>query len=675
MKRSKTSVLGAKISLNVLIIEALVFILLTFCIVSAVSVLIRNVVEENMQTAAVDRSQIIENYIDSTKDTLTAYLKAGEIYDLLSDPKSAEYVSKAQKYTEEFSKDISYLEGIYASSWDTKMLTHTNSQVVGKVTRPDADRLKALHDSLDAAGDGVYNTGMIISPASGEQIISMYKAVRDKNGDPIGLGGIGIYSSGLVSVLDNLPIQGLPSARYYLVNVGSGEYIFHPDSEKIMTAAEEAYVADIISKVNGGETSGCLTYKDNGEKYIAAFNSMSSEGWIFIVSDGSAEALKSVSVVRKNVAFLFLISAFAVSTLLYNAIRKLMKPLGNIEAAVCSAADIHFDAANDIEGYIGRNDEIGSMAAAVNNLCISMKNASNDIGRILGEMADENFAVDVDLNKDIYKGDFSVLFGYIKTIRDKLTDVLSNIYEASDQVNSGSLQVAQGAQALSSGASEQSASVDELVNRLGDIENQVQSNSESCVKARELMNKTSAYVDEVSRKMETLTEAMSDINGSSAKISNIIKTIEDIAFQTNILALNAAVEAARAGAAGKGFAVVADEVRNLAAKSAEAVSDTTKLIEGSIEAVNNGAAITEQTNSAMQTLDEYTAAVRDIVDSIAGSGEKQAEMVAKINEDVRRISGVVQANSATAEESAAASEELSGQADTLKELIGKFTLK
>jgi len=669
MKKSKTSVLGAKISLNVLIIEALVFILLTFCIVSAVSALIRNIVEENMQTAAIDRSQIIENFVDSTEDTLTAYLKAGEVYDLLSDPTSAEYASKAQKYTEDFSKDISDLEGIYASSWDTKTLTHTNFQYIGKVTRPDADRLKALHDSLDAAGDGVYNTGMIISPVSGEQIISMYKAVRDKNGDPIGLGGIGIYSSGLVSILDKLPVQGLDGAKYYLINAASGEYVFHPESDKIMTAAEEAHIADIISRVNGGEASGCLTYKDNGEKYIAAFNSMSSEGWIFIISDESAEALKSVSVVRKNIIILFLISAFAVSSLLYNAIKKLMRPLGDIEGAVCSAADIHFDAANNIESYIGRNDEIGSMAAAVNNLCISMKNASNDIGRILGEI------VDVDINKDIYKGDFSVLFEYIKTIRDKLTDVLSNIYEASDQVNSGSVQVAQGAQALSSGAAEQSASVDELVNRLGDIEKQVQSNAESCGKARELMNKTSAYVDEVSGKMETLTEAMSDINESSAKISNIIKTIEDIAFQTNILALNAAVEAARAGAAGKGFAVVADEVRNLAAKSAEAVSDTTKLIDSSIEAVNNGAEITGETNSAMHTLDEYTAAVRNIVESIAKSGEKQAEMVEKINEDVKRISGVVQANSATAEESAAASEELSGQADTLKGLIGKFTLK
>lgn len=674
MKKSKTCVLGAKISLQVLIIELIVFFLLAFCIISAVSALIRNVVEENMQTAAVDRSNIIENYIDSTKDALTDYLKAGEITALLSDPSDAAAAKAAQEYTESFSKDISDLEGIYASSWDTKMLTHTNSQVIGKITRPDEDKRKQLHDALNAT-DGVYNTGMINSPASGEQIISMYKAVKNKNGDTIGLGGIGIYTSGLVSILDKLPVEGLPSAQYYLINAQTGEYIFHPDPEKIMTAAEEAHISDILSRVSGGEEKGCLTYKDGGKKYVASFNSMSNENWLFVVTDDYSEAMASVNTVRNNIIILFLLSSVIVSSILYNVIKRCLKPLKNIETAVSSAADINFDAAQSIENYLGRNDEIGSMAAAVNSLCTSLKSATDDIGRILGEMADENFAVDTEVNKSVYKGNFSELYDDIVTIRNKLTDVLSNIYEASDQVNSGSLQVAQGAQALSAGSVEQTASIEALVDRLNDIEKHVDSNAESCTKARELMNKTAEYVDDVSDKMQKLTEAMKNINESSDKISNIIKTIEDIAFQTNILALNAAVEAARAGAAGKGFAVVADEVRNLAAKSAEAASYTARLIGTSIEAVNGGAKITEETNSAMLSLDESTEAVRKIVEDIASSGQLQAEMIDNIDADIKQISGVVQANTATAEESAAASEELSGQADSLKELIGKFTLK
>lgn len=251
---------------------------------------------------------------------------------------------------------------------------------------------------------------------------------------------------------------------------------------------------------------------------------------------------------------------------------------------------------------------------------------------------------------------------------------MTNISTAVEQVNSGSEQVAAGAQTLSQGAVEQTVSIDELAQNLGLIENQVQTNSENCAEAHMLMNKTSAYLDEVNEKMNSLTEAMKNINDTSNKISNIIKTIEDIAFQTNILALNAAVEAARAGEAGKGFAVVADEVRNLAAKSSEAVRDTTQLIDSSVDAVNSGAEITKQTADAMKSLDEYTLAVKKIVNDITESGRRQADMVIKINEDITRISGVVQSNSATAEESSATSEELSGQAGMLKELIGRFNL-
>ena len=174
--------------------------------------------------------------------------------------------------------------------------------------------------------------------------------------------------------------------------------------------------------------------------------------------------------------------------------------------------------------------------------------------------------------------------------------------------------------------------------------------------------------------MKSMTEAMKEINATSDKISNIIGTIEDIAFQTNILALNAAIEAARAGEAGKGFAVVADEVRNLAGKSAEAVGDTTRLIESSVSAVNNGAGITEQTADAMITLNEYTMSVRQIVEGITESCAHQRDMVEQIHADITKISGVVQSNSATAEQSAASAEELSGQAETLKGLVGRFRL-
>lgn len=668
--------LGLKISAAVLVTQFIAFTFLFIFMNSSVTVSAHDNAVNNMQTAAIDRSEIIQNYIKSTEDTLTAYLKAEQIYDLLRDPSNAEYVSAAQKYTENFGKDLTNLEGIYASSWDTKMLTHTNVNVVGKVTRPDEGKRKQLHDAI-LATEGVYNTGIIISPASGEQVISMYKAVREEDGSHIGLGGIGIFTSGLVDKLNELPLDGLSGAQYFLVNANTGEYIFHPDTEKITTVAEEKFVNDIIAQVKGQseDVCGSINYKDeNGRKNIAAFNSLSEQGWVFILSDKSSEVLAAAEVMRIKLGIICIVSEILLTIAAYFVVRKMIEPLKAIENAVTELGNIRLDAADEVDKYTGRKDEIGNIANAVNMLCISLKTATNDIGRILGEMADENFAVDVEMNRNYYIGDFAVLADNLEAIKNKLSSVLTDISVAAEQVSSGSEQVAAGAQTLSQGTVEQTVAIDQLAANLENIEEQVKTNSENCIEAHKLMNNTSGYLDEVNGRMDSLTEAMTNINSTSDKISNIIKTIEDIAFQTNILALNAAVEAARAGEAGKGFAVVADEVRNLAAKSAEAVSDTTKLIGSSVEAVNSGSKITAQTAEALKTLDEYTLELKKIINDITESGRKQTDMVTKITEDINRISGVVQSNSATAEESAAASEELSGQAGMLKELIGKFEL-
>lgn len=317
-------------------------------------------------------------------------------------------------------------------------------------------------------------------------------------------------------------------------------------------------------------------------------------------------------------------------------------------------------------------DETGNMLDSLKTTTDFMNSIISDLGRGLREMAQGN--LDIAPAAD-YKGDFVALKDSVSYILTSLNDTLGQINQASDQVSSGSDQVSSGAQALSQGATEQASSVEELAATINEISQQVKNNADNALSASEKSNRAGAEIVESNKKMQELICAMGDISSSSQEIGKVIKTIEDIAFQTNILALNAAVEAARAGAAGKGFAVVADEVRNLASKSAEAAKGTTQLIEGAISAVANGMQLADNTATSLLSVVTGAQEVSAIVDKISEASGEQANSIEQVTEGIDQISSVVQTNSATAEESAAASEELSGQAQMLKGLVSKFKLR
>lgn len=317
-------------------------------------------------------------------------------------------------------------------------------------------------------------------------------------------------------------------------------------------------------------------------------------------------------------------------------------------------------------------DEAGTMLTCMKVTTTAIQLIIEDIDRGLGELADGNLNINSTAD---FKGDYIEIKKSIDKIITSLNDTLSQINVSSEQVSSGSDQVSIGAQALSQGATEQASSVEELAATINDISRHIQVNAESAKEANAKMNSVSEEVGQCNGQMQDMTAAMSDISHKSNEIGKIIKTIEDIAFQTNILALNAAVEAARAGSAGKGFAVVADEVRNLASKSADAAKDTTALIESTITAVSKGTLLSDATAETLKTVVGSTRLVTNSINGIAASSAEQADAISQVTMGVDQISAVVQTNSATAEESAAASEELTGQATLLKELVGRFRLK
>jgi methyl-accepting chemotaxis protein len=318
--------------------------------------------------------------------------------------------------------------------------------------------------------------------------------------------------------------------------------------------------------------------------------------------------------------------------------------------------------------YLGDHAAIKN---ALNSTLTNMRSYVSEISEILAHISDGNLTVQTQAN---YMGDFIAIKNSLTNITLSLSEVMGDIGQAADQVASGSRQVSDGSQALSQGSTEQASAIQELTASITEIASQTKQNAINANQANELATVARVNAEKGNEHMRAMLGSMEEINQSSANISKIIKVIDDIAFQTNILALNAAVEAARAGQHGKGFAVVAEEVRNLAARSAEAAKETTELIEGSIDKVQGGTKIANETASALIEIVDGIEKAAELVAGIAEASNEQASGIAQVNKGIEQVSQVVQNNSATAEESAAASEELSSQAEMLKEMVAKFKI-
>ena len=491
-----------------------------------------------------------------------------------------------------------------------------------------------------------------------------------KDGVSIGIVGMDIDFTSIEQMADSASVYGDTDAFIlgenneilYNKNVDFGTGLGALDSSgmnaMISALSKSSSDGELIEMHYGGKNAeGAFESLINGMKYVTAVNSVNVNS-------------------RGNALYLF-IGITALVIIVIEAVISLVivsgmtRPLHRLGEEVRKIADGDLNVVIDVHS----KDEIGKLAENFSHTAHSLHDYVDyidEISAVLDKIAKGN--LDFELTHE-YKGEFAKVKKALNNISEELNDMMSEVNVTAEQVMIASDQVAAGATALAQSCTEQAAAVADLSNDIEDLTKDVEDNNLSIHKAFDAIESATESIEESSRDMSEMNTAMEAISEASEKINNIVKTVDGIATQTNILAINAAIEAARAGESGKGFAVVAEEIQLLSAKTADATKDITNLVENVKQTVENGAKISAKADQSLSSVAEVSKVIDASLKEISVSSEKQSAAIEDINLNVRQIGDATQNNSATSEQSAAASEEMNGQASLLHERISIFKLK
>ena len=525
---------------------------------------------ENMSTSLAAKSEIVEQYVDLAEKLLISFSKAPVVAEFLKNPGNAELQKKAQDYTESYFAGLEGWEGIYISEWNTHVIAHSNTSAVGMVMR-EGESLEKLQNSITAAGD-VYNTGMIISPASKRMVLSLYAPVYDKDGSTIlGIVGGAQLAETLQSVLEGLHVEGMENEKNYMINTEKEVHIFNEDASLMAAPIEDEMLLSVIDAIrsNSAEVTGSLEYVDgDGVKSVAMYRAIPERNWAVVVSDSKDEIFAKADASR-NAFGLICICVYAVIPILcYLAVSLCVKPLKVVEKAVIKLQKLELETPEELKKYIGARSEAGQIATAMDSLYETFRKIVSTLRECTATLNDSTDKMNHASHMLIEgMGDNSAtteeLAASIATTNSAIEQVVNEILTISELVEK----------------------VEEKV-KAGDRKSE--NLLETAQSMREMADTTLTGTGErIEKNRKHVEDAMVNLK-SLTRINDMAKQILDIANQTNLLSLNASIEAARAGENGRGFAVVAQEIGTLASNSsatAKEIQDICKDINDNIQNV------------------------------------------------------------------------------------------
>lgn len=522
--------------------------------------------------------------------------------------------------------------------------------------------------------DGIQSEDFILGDVyfdedSQSYVVGASGMLKNERGAVRGVAAADVYLNSISDIVGDIKLE--KTGGIFLVDTRTDTIIGHRDPEmtgRVLSEFNGDMYEYAATQIKNG-TSGLSVYDDN--VYIQVAQVPGSD-WTAVAYVSKSEVLGDLKMLTGMMASVAVVSILAAVVLIILLVRRMIgKPV----------TELNYVAGRIAEGDLNQNinyhskDELGELSDNFGRTVVRLRDYVDYIDEISEKLQDiARGDLAFTLSHD-YVGEFMKIKESLEGISRAFNETMGQINTAASQVAEGAGYVSEGAQTLSIGSAQQSEAVENLATHISEVSDGIQKTAQGAKKASEISQKVGSNILDSNEKMQHMNTAIQKISAKSTEIHNIIKTIEDIAFQTNILALNAAVEAARAGEAGKGFAVVADEVRNLASKSSEAAKDTTALIDQTVEAVEEGSGLAKETADSMMAVVENADEVNKLIEGIAQYSAKQAAATEEVIRGINQISDVVQSNMSTAEKSAAASEELSGQANMLRELVSKFRLK